>query len=143
MAEAAGLGGVADEGEGAGAPGEPAGPGEPEGPGTGTGTTVVEEGAGDGDGAGTGVVVGGFTTVWRSQALSAAAAAIKAARCMSLLFMGDSRYLMDELYGRKLSCVVRQNGASGVGLDPGWHTVVRQLKLQAMVHPNGPARVLR
>ena len=66
---------VVEDSAGAGAPGGPAGPG------TGTGTTVVEE-----DGAG--AVLGGFTTVvLRSQALSAATAAINAARCMSLLFI--------------------------------------------------------
>jgi len=46
------------------------------------------EGVGEGDGTGTVVVLGGFTTVvLRSQALSAATAAINAATCMSLLFI--------------------------------------------------------
>jgi hypothetical protein len=76
---------VDDESDGgAGVPGAPAGPGGPAGPGAGAGTTVVE------DGAGAVVVPGGFTTVvLRSQALSAAAAAINTAICMSLLFIGS------------------------------------------------------
>jgi hypothetical protein len=57
----------------------PAGPEDPDGPGTGT-TTVVEGGGGAGTGTATGTSAGGFTTVvLRSQALSAATAAIKAA----------------------------------------------------------------
>ena len=83
---------VDDESDGgAGVPGAPAGPGVPGAPavpgaGVGTGTTVVEE-----EGAGAVVGLGGFTTVvLRSQALSAAAAAINAATCMSLVFIGNS-----------------------------------------------------
>jgi hypothetical protein len=88
VAEAGAAGGITmvvddDSAGAAGAPGDPAAPGAPAGPGT--GTTVVDE-----DGAG--AVLGGFTTVvFFSHALSAAAAAINAAICMSLLFIWDSR----------------------------------------------------
>jgi hypothetical protein len=80
---------VVDESDGgAGVPGGPAGPGAPGAP-AGPGAGAVEEGAG------AVVVPGGFTTVvLRSQALSAAAAAINAAICMSFLFIGDSRCLI-------------------------------------------------
>ena len=82
--DSAGGAGVPGEPAGPGVPADPVGPGAPAGPGTGTGTTVVVEGAG----AGVVVVAGGVTTVvLRSQALSAATAAISAATCMSLLFI--------------------------------------------------------